>query len=187
MQRVLVGTIGYHNLRDYSIGPKLLPQLRAINWPPGVDVDELNWGPIAIVQHFESLPEPYDRVVILTAKPYGQPAGTITLCRWQGGLPSAEEIQERISEAVTGVISLDNLLVIGEHFDIWPDEVIVVNVEPGPEEAGDTFTRAVEAVVPTVLSTVRRAVLEDLESLPPLSEIRGNRLGITTGVTNNGR
>ena len=29
MQRVLIGTVGYHNLRDYSIGPKLLPERRA--------------------------------------------------------------------------------------------------------------------------------------------------------------
>ena len=168
MRRVLVGTLGYHFLRDYSLGPKLLPELRALDWPPGVEVDELNWGPIAIVYQFETLAVPYERVVILTATARGRPAGTLTLFRWQGTLPSQEEIQDRVNEAVTGVISLDNLLIIGEYFKIWPQEVIIVDVEPGPEEAGDTFTPPVEALLPTIKRMVQRAALADLKALPPL-------------------
>ncbi len=182
MRRVLIGTVGYHNLRDYSIGPKLLPRLQAIDWPPGVEVDEMNWGPIAIVQHFETLPEPYDRVVFLSAMAGGRPPGTVTLRRWQGGLPATQEIQDRVSEAVTGVISLDNLLIVGEHFGIWPQEVLVVDVEPGPQEAGDTFTPAVEAAIPTVLSTVQQAATEELASLEPLPELRGETLGDEIGL-----
>ncbi len=65
MKKIFIGTIGYHNLRNHSIGPALLPQLQKMQWPEGVDVDELNWGPIAIVQKFQSLPTPYDRVIWL--------------------------------------------------------------------------------------------------------------------------
>lgn len=182
MRRVLVGTVGYHNLRDYSIGPKLLPRLLAIDWPDGVEVDEMNWGPIAIVQHFEALPEPYDRVVFLSAMPGGRPPGTVTLRRWLGGLPSAQEIQDRVSEAVTGVISLENLLIVGEYFGIWPQEVLVVDVEPGLQEAGDTFTPAVEAALPAVISTVQQAATAVLASLEPLSGLRGETLGDEIGL-----
>lgn len=182
MRRVLIGTVGYHNLRDYSIGPKLLPRLRAIDWPPGVDVDEMNWGPIAIVQHFEALSKPYDRVVFLSAMAGGRPPGTVTLRRWLGGLPSTQEIQDRVSEAVTGVISLDNLLIVGEYFGIWPQEVLVVDVEPGPQEAGDTLTTQVEAAIPMVLSTIQRAASEELASLEPLAELHGETLGDEIGL-----
>lgn len=181
-RRVLIGTVGYHNLRDFSVGPKLLPRLQAITWPSGVEVDEMNWGPIAIVQHFEALPEPYDRVVFVSAMEHGRPAGTVTLRRWLGGLPSTQEIQDRVSEAVTGVISLDNLLIVGEHFGIWPDEVLVVDVEPGVQEAGDTLTAAVEAAIPTILSTVEHAATAGLASLEPLSELRGETLGDEWGL-----
>ncbi len=174
MRRVLVGTIGYHNLRDFSLGPKLLPQLRAIAWPPGIEVDELNWGPIAIVQHFQALPTPYDRVVILAALPSNRPLGTVTLQRWQGGLPATEEIQDRVAEAVTGVISLDNLLIVGEYFGIWPPEVLIVNIEPGLEESGDSLSPAVETAIPTVLTIIQQAALWDLASLGPLAELYGN-------------
>ena len=178
MRRVLVGTIGYENLRDFSIGPKLLPELRAIDWLPRVDVEELNWGPIAIVQNFEAMTTPYDRVVILAANRRGRPTGTITTYRWGGGLPSTDEIQDRVSEAVTGVISLDNLLIVGEHFKIWPDEVIIIDVEPGPEESGETLTPAVEAVVPAVLETVHRAAIEDVAKLFPMEQLRGDNIDI---------
>jgi len=95
-------------LRDYSIGPHLLVQLKNTQWPPGIEVDEMNWGPIAIVQQFQSLPEPFDRVIFLTARACGRLVGTITLRHWVGGLPDDGNIQSRISEAVTGVISTKN-------------------------------------------------------------------------------
>ncbi len=44
MKKTFIGTVGYHNLRNHSIGPALLPQLQKMQWPEGVDVDELNWG-----------------------------------------------------------------------------------------------------------------------------------------------
>src|SRR5262249_39950240 len=48
---------------------------------------------------------------------------------WRGGALDPQLLQERIFEAVTGIVSLDNLLIIGEHFAIWPREVITVEVE----------------------------------------------------------
>lgn len=176
MQRVLVGTVGYHNLSDFSLGPKLLPRLQAMDWPSGVEVEELHWGPIMVVQHFQGLPQPYERVVLVTARPSGRMVGTVTLRRWRGRLPAAEEIQVRVTEAVTGIISIDNLLVVGEHFSIWPEEVLIVDVEPGPEEPGEALTPAVENAVPAILATIRRAVTADLSLLEPLVELWGDRL-----------
>ena len=44
MKRILIGTVGYHNLRNHSIDPVLLPQLQKMDWRDGVDVEEMNWG-----------------------------------------------------------------------------------------------------------------------------------------------
>ena len=178
MRRIFIGTVGYQYLRDYSVGPLLLPRLQAMDWPPGITVEELNWGPIAVVQTFEALPEPYDRVVLRAAREQGRAPGTLTLRRWRGGLPDAERLQDRIAEAVTGVISVDNLLVIGEHLGIWPEEVFLVDVEPGVEEAGAALTPPVEAAVPQILETVRRLALADSGALPPLEPMHGHLLGL---------
>ncbi|MFQ5651241.1 MAG: hypothetical protein ACE5IY_14985 [bacterium] len=176
MRRVLVGTVGYHNLRDYSLGPKLIPKLREINGGASVEIEEMNWGPIAIVQNFQSLTRPYDRIVFVCSRACGRSVGTVTTRRWAGGLPSEENLQERIAEAVTGVISMDNLLIIGEYFQIWPDEVVLVDVEPGKEEMGETFTPEVEVAIPEVLDRVRALVIAESSGLSGLMEMRGDEL-----------
>ncbi len=63
--KVFIGTVGYHNLANHSIGPALLPQLQKMQWAQGVEIDEFNWGPIAIVQKFQSLPASYDWVILI--------------------------------------------------------------------------------------------------------------------------
>jgi len=176
MSRVLIGTVGYHNLRDYSLGPKLLPKLTAMDWPPSVVIEEMNWGPIAIVQNLESLPEPYDRIIFVSSRACGRLAGSITLRRWVGGLPPDKDLQDRISEAVTGVISIDNLLIVGEHFKVWPREVFLVDVEPGREEMGEAFTPEVEAAIPEVLRMVESLAANDVSSLDGLVEMRGDNI-----------
>lgn len=176
--RVLIGTVGYHCLRDYSVGPMLLPRLQATTWPSRVQVEELNWGPIAVVQRFEAEETPFNRVVLLTAREQGRPPGTLTVRRWRGGLPDKERIQARVAEAVTGVISADNLLIIGEHFGIWPGETFMIDVEPGPEEAGETLTPAVENAVPDILDAVRHLALAAPDELPPMEALHGHALGV---------
>ncbi len=144
-KKVFIGTVGYHNLSNHSIGPALLPQLQEMNWAPVVEVDELNWGPIAIVQKFQALPKAYDRVVLLAAiERQGRNIVEITVYKWLGKLPDEELIQRCIGDAVTGVISVENLLIAGEYFKIWTGETFVVDVEPGPEQAGENFTEEMQ-------------------------------------------
>ena len=156
MKKIFIGTVGYHNLRNHSIGPALLPQLQKMKWAAGVELDELNWGPIAIVQKFQSLPTPYDRVILIAAieRPERK-IGDVTVYKWMGKLPDEELIQRCIGDAVTGVISVENLLIIGEHFKIWTGETFVVDVEPGPEEAGEDFTEEMQQAIPDLILTLQ--------------------------------
>ena len=173
VRKVLVGTLGYHNLRNYSLGPLIQPQLEALAWPAGVTVDEMNWGPIAIMQQFEAMDEPYERVVMVTASAKDRPIGTITHYHWTGGLPSLQSIQDRVGDAVTGVISIDNLLVIGEYFQMWPQETLIIDVEPGAEEAGETLTAEMAAQVPVVMAAIEHAATADWADLPQLELLTG--------------
>jgi hypothetical protein len=159
-KNVLIGTVGYHNLANHSVGPILLPDLLKINWPEKITIEELHWGPIAIVQNFETLEEPFDRIVILTAlETKNRKIGDITIHQWAGGLPSEEDIQARVCDAVTGVIGIENLLVIGEHFNIWPEEVYLVDVEPGPEKYGDRLDEDVEKKSEEIIDLVKEIAL----------------------------
>jgi len=176
-KKILVGTVGYQILRNHSIGPILLPHMQQQDWSEGVFIDELNWGPIAIVQQFEAMDIPYDRVILLTAieRPT-RTIGEITVHQWQGGLPDDKQIQACVGDAATGVISVENLLVIGQYFKIWPKEVFLVDVEPGPETAGEHLTEAVAVKVPQVLQTIQTLIKEGKDGIEKISYLRGDTL-----------
>ena len=56
---------------------------------------------------------------------------------WRGGaLDGKVVVQERVSEALTGVISLENLLIIAQHFGALPPETSAVELEPVEREWG---------------------------------------------------
>lgn len=159
--RVLVGGIGYRNLRDHSVGPLLVERLQSQDWPSGVEIDDLSFGPIAFVQQLQDQ-APYDRIVFVGAVARGRVRGEVYRYRWDGVLPDAEEIQARVSEAVTGVIGLDNLLIIAGYFGVLPKEVVLVEIEPVVEEWGDTFTPLVEQALPHAEALIREAALGTL-------------------------
>ncbi len=179
-KRILVGTVGYHNLRNHSIGPLLLPKLQRLPWPAGVQVEELNWGPVAVAQRLQAENPPFDRIVLVGARPGNQTEGTITLYRWEGGLPPAHEVQARIGEAISGVISVDNLLIVGEYFGAWPQHVYWIAIAPGRQQSGPQPTPRMAAQVPRILEMTFEAALSDpgasLDGVP----LEGQQLGLET-------
>ena len=159
-KETVIGGVGYRNMRDLSVGPVLTARMAEMAWPPHVSVDDdLSFGPIAIVQRFQATPDLCQRLVLFAGIGRGRPPGSVEAYRWAGELPPADEIQARVGEAVTGVVSLDNLLIIGEFFEIWPPELFVVEVEPADQSWGPGFSPPVDAVLEDVITIVRRAAL----------------------------
>jgi hydrogenase maturation protease len=150
--RVLVGGIGYRNLRDGSVGPWAIERLAA-RAGDGVEVEDLSYHPVGLHQNLLER-EPYDRVVLVGAVRRGRPAGTVESYRWQAELPPPEEVQARVSEAVTGVISLENTLVVCGAFGGLSDDVRVVEVEPADDGWGEGFSPEVEEKLDEILETV---------------------------------
>jgi hydrogenase maturation protease len=166
-RRVFIGGIGYPFLRDMSVGPVYVPQLKKQAWQSGVEIDDLNvGGPIAAVHRFRELP-PYERVIIFGAMRREREIGGIYCYRWDEGLPDLLDIQDRVAEAVTGVISLDNLLIIGGYFTIWPPQgVVVIEIEPRDEEWGEEFSPPVQAAVAHLRDVLDWALNQPLDTLP---------------------
>jgi len=152
---VLVSGIGYSNLGDMSFGRVLLSTLAEMDWPAHVHVEDLNYGPIMIYQTLEASPIKYDKVVLVAAAKRERNPGTLEIYRWNGKLPEDAEIQTRIEEAITGVIDLDNLLIVCKHFGVLPDDVTIVEVEPQTEAWGLEFSPVVAAKVDEAIQAVR--------------------------------
>ena len=158
--RTLIAGVGYHNLSDLSVGPLAAAQLRREAWPAHVEVEDLSHGPIAVVHRLAEASPPYRRLVLVGAADRGRKAAGVRCYRWDGVLPPAEEVQARVAEAVTGVIDLDNLLVVAQQFRALPAEVFVIEVHPVVMGFGLEPGPAVAALQPEVCRLARRLALE---------------------------
>ena len=87
--------------------------------------------------------------------------------------------------AMFGVIALDNTLVVTRHFGGLPDEVVVIEVEPGVQEFGEDFSEPVAKVIDQVcaLAVAMATDAGAVARLPStglggaLPSVAGNRLG----------
>lgn len=142
--RVLIAGVGYRNLRDFSVGPLMVDRLEGHRFAGDVSVEDLSFGPIAVVQRLEDdSPERRFSLGIFVAgvpRPPSREPGAISCYRWDGVLPGDEEIQRAVTEAVTGVIALDNTLTVCGHFRVLPANVVILEIEPLIHEFGDEFS-----------------------------------------------
>jgi hydrogenase maturation protease len=180
MSRILVGGVGYRDLRDHSFGVALIDRLATRQWPPDVCVEDVSYNPIALVQRLQD--EPADggfglAMIVGALQRPGRAAGTLAAYRWDQQLPPRDQIHEAITEAVTGIIALDNTLIVARHFDALPPTVVVIEVEPEAHEFGNEFTESVAAafgradrLVTELIERPRRAERLPLGELPPARE-----------------
>ncbi|OGO54002.1 MAG: hypothetical protein A2V85_12295 [Chloroflexi bacterium RBG_16_72_14] len=157
--RILVAGVGYDHLRDMSAGPILVQELRGVRWPPGVDVEDLSAGAVHVTHVLQSR-EPYQGAVLIGAVQRGDPPGTVRVSRFVRGAATPEEVQVRVTEAVTGVVSLDTLLTVLDHFGALPDDVRVIEVEPRDTAWGDELSPLVRHALADATVAVRSAVAE---------------------------
>lgn len=163
MTRVLIGGIGYRNLRDHSFGVLVIERLQERAWPAHVSVEDISYGPIAVVQRLEDDSEDhrFGRAVIVSAvERSGRAPGTLTVYRWDGELPPADYVQTAVSEAVTGVIAMDNTLIVTRHFRVLPEEVIVIEAEPATHQCGDSLSDPLDEALPRACDLAAAAAID---------------------------
>jgi hydrogenase maturation protease len=169
--------VGYRNLSDHSFGVEVVEALAIRTWPRTVSVEDISYNPIAVVQRLQD--EPPDRpfevaVVISAAERPGRAPGTLSIYRWDNALPDAAGIQAAVAEAVTGVISLDNTLVVTRHFAALPAAVVVIEVEPRVHAFGATLSPDVTPAFHRACDAAAQLALNPSEALRlPVSALGG--------------
>jgi len=133
---ILVAGVGYQYLGDLSFGPKLVERLQGMtSWPEEVRVEDFGYGPLAILDWFEESPgKRFERAILAGAVERGRKPGTLTTYSWIAGTPDPDLVQQCVLEAGAGVISLENLLIVAQHFDALPADTSVVELEPLEKE-----------------------------------------------------
>lgn len=162
--RVLIGGVGYQHLRDLSAGLHVLARLGA---GPAlgdrVDLEDLSYGPIDVLFLLQRRPR-YAAGIFVTGATRGRPPGSVACRRWEPSPITADELQDRVVEGLTGVISLDNLLYICGHFGALPSEVIVVEVEPADEGWGEGTSEPGARALDEAAALVRAEVMRLLSA-----------------------
>ena len=169
--RTIIAGVGYMNLSDSSIGPVAILELQKQTWPNDIKVDDLSYGPISVVHNFVEANPRYDRMILITAADFGAQPPALRWHRWPAILPDPEEIQARVVEAATGVIDWNNLLVVLQQFEVLPQEVYVIAVQPVETTFGMELSSGVRELFPEVLRLARELAL----AKTPEKDARTNR------------
>jgi hydrogenase maturation protease len=163
----VIGGVGYRDLRDHTIGPMVSDRLAEEEIPAGVEAHDLSYNPVAVGQWLDALgPDGRpDRMVLVGAIERGREPGSHVAYRWDGILPDVERIQSAVSDAVTGVIHLDNTLIVLAQFGPLPDQLIVLEIEPVLEEFGEDLSPVLRQRFDPLKDSALRLATEDIEAL----------------------
>lgn len=160
---ILLAGVGFPDLSDLSFGPKLVERLHDEPLPSGIQIENMSYGPIAVVHWFEEQPEGFERAIFFGAEECGREPGTLDTYRWVPDSLSPERVQSAVEEAVTGVISLHNLLVIVHYFGGLPSDTSVVELEPEEREWGMELSLSGKERMEEAVSWIRGELLSGSE------------------------
>ncbi|MEO5839778.1 MAG: hydrogenase maturation protease [Acidimicrobiales bacterium] len=152
----LVGGIGLPWLRDLDFGTQFVRRVEDLEWPDGVILEDLSYAGHRVLHRLQELRP--DKVVLVGAFPRGRVPGSVRRYDLDLTPPDGDEVHERLTEAIGGVIDLDHTLAIVRYWNGFPADTVVIEVEPEDLSFGLGFTAAVEASVEVVLDLVRREV-----------------------------
>ena len=164
--KILIAGVGHPNLKDLSFGQILLPYLQEQVWAKSDNVhfENLSFGAIAVLQWFQDRLDDYEKVVFVSAAERdGREPGTVNVYNWT--FPELDEIavQEAVAESVTGIISLDNLLMILQYFRVLPGSVEIIEIEPIDSGIGFECSPAITARFAEFAEIIRGSTITFIE------------------------
>ena len=155
--RVLVGGIGLPWMRDLDFGTQFIRRVEGFDWPEGVMVEDLSYAAHRVLHLLQDLKP--GKIVLVGAMPREEdPAGTIRRYPLDLTPPPDDEVQARLGDAGGGTIDLDHTLAVGRYWKAFPEDTVVIEVEPADRTFGLGFTDSVEAAMDPVLAMVREEV-----------------------------
>lgn len=167
--RTLIGGLGNPWLRDLDFGTQFVRRVAGLEWPDDVVLEDLSYSAHRVLHTLQDI-DPA-KVVLVCGFPRDDEPGTVRSYELDLTPPPDDEVHERLTEAVGGIIDLDHTLAVVRYFEGFPEGTIIVEVEPADESFGMGFSDPVEASFGRMLDAVRTAVGAPLVAAPePLTE-----------------
>ena len=173
-RQILVGGVGLPWLRDLDFGTQFIRRIGDLDWPEGVVLEDLSYAAHRVLHLLQELRPA--KVVLVGAMPRDVDApGTIRRYKLDLTPPDDEEVADRLGEAVGGIIDLDHTLAVVRYWKGFPENTVVIEVEPGDRAFGLGFSDEVESVVDTVLEIIQEEVADHLAGVAGAAVESGTR------------
>jgi len=181
--RVLVGGVSELFQRDLDLGRLAVERLQGEDLGPGVLVEELHYGAVAVAQRLEDL-QP-GLLVLVSAVVRDRAPGTVERRRLDPPVLDTATVQLAVGDAVTGYVHPDLVVEIATAFGHLPPRTVAIEVEPEQTGSGEGLSplaaAGLEDALDLVRAEVRRApVLALADELRVL--ISGDRLEESTAL-----
>jgi len=180
---ILVGGVSELYQNDLDLGRLAVERLQTEDLGPGVLVEELHYGAVAVAQRLEDLLPAV--LVLISAVVRGRPPGTVERRRLERPVLTAADVQAAVGDAVTGYVHPDLVVDIAAALGFLPVRAIAVEVEPERTGSGEGLTDSaragLEVALGLVRAEVRRAPLLGLaDQIRPL--VVGDRLELSSAL-----
>ena len=144
---------------DLDLGRHAVDRLATEDLGPGVLVEELHYGAVAVAQRLEDLRP--DLLIVVGAVVSGRPPGTVVRRVVEQETRPAADVQRAVGDAVTGYVGIDLVLEVAAGFGALPERTIAIEVEPASVESSEDLseegTRALERALELVREELRAA------------------------------
>ena len=154
--RVMIGGVGLPWRRDLDLGRLIVEELARGDWPAGVIAEDLSYSAHRVMHTLQDL-QPH-KLILVGATDRGGTPGSVTSYRAGNLELDEDDVAARLGESVGGVIDLDHILVVNQHFGSLPDDTVVIEVETGDQEFGTGYSKPVEGAIERVIALIRAEV-----------------------------
>lgn len=163
---VVVGGVGELYQGDLDFGRLAADQLAAAEIGPGVLVEDLYYGALAVAQRIAELAPA--ALVLIGARAGGQPAGSLRRRRISGHRPSTADFQRSVGGAATGYVGIDLIIDVAAGLGVLPGRTVTIEVEPATTAPATTLSPPVARALPQAVDAARAEALRT-----PLLELAG--------------
>lgn len=151
---VMVGGVGQLYQGDLDAGRLVVEQLGDMG--PGVVVEDLHYGAVAVSQRLEELGP--DTLILVGAEARGLSPGTLTRRLADTGPIDSVQAQDSVEGAIIGYVTIDLILDVIRALGTAPERVVVFEIEPERIAPDPRLTPTAETAVGRAVEAVRREV-----------------------------
>ena len=141
---------------DLDLGRLAVARLLDEDLGPGVLVEDLHYGAVAVAQRLEEVRP--DTLVLVGAVRRGRAPGTVERRRIDPPDLSPDDLQAAVGDAVVGYVHVDLVVDVAAGLQVLPPRTVAVEVEPEVVGPGEGLSAPAAAGLATALALVRDEV-----------------------------